>query len=363
VLNERLASDHRAEPTPSAAEIERAARASGSVFLSYWLGPRQSYLWVIHASEVKLHVLPPAKQIASLVERYRSLLENLRDPLDSEDSAGIQLSEILLGPVRDQLHAGAKLVVAPDRNLHSLNFEALPDPSDPKHYLIERVGISVAPSLTLIASQSSRTKSKAGQVLLIGDPEPVGTEYPRLPYAAREMALVSQTYAPGQQVAIDGARAVPAAYLESSPGRFSAIHFAAHATANLESPLDSALILSPSGSGYTLTARQVMSIPLRADLVTLSACRSAGAKTYSGEGLVGLSWAFLRAGAGLVVAGLWDVTDTSTATLMGDFYGQMASGVQPADALRAAKLKLVRSAGPYRKPFYWAPFQLYAGRL
>src|SRR5207245_1760322 len=115
--------------------------------------------------------------------------------------------------------------------------------------------------------------------------------------AAREMALVSQSYASSEQVTIEGRRAVPAAYLESSPGRFSAIHFAAHATANRESPLDSALIFSASESGYALTARQVMSLPLQASLVTLSACRSAGAKTYSGEGLVGLSWAFLRAGA------------------------------------------------------------------
>jgi CHAT domain-containing protein len=106
-----------------------------------------------------------------------------------------------------------------------------------------------------------------------------------------------------------------------------------------------------------------MNIPLHADLVTLSACRSAGARTYSGEGLVGLSWAFLRAGAGSVVAGLWDVTDMSTATLMGDFYAEMVKNVAPAEALRRAKLRLLHSKGAYRKPFYWGPFQLYAGAI
>jgi CHAT domain-containing protein len=102
-------------------------------------------------------------------------------------------------------------------------------------------------------------------------------------------------------------------------------------------------------------------VPLNASLVTPSACRSAGAKTYSGEGLVGLSWAFLRAGAHSVVAGLWDVTDLSTANLMADFYSELAKNVAPADALRAAKLRLIRSSGAYRKPFYWGPFQLYVG--
>lgn len=104
-----------------------------------------------------------------------------------------------------------------------------------------------------------------------------------------------------------------------------------------------------------------MNVPLNADLVTLSACRSAGAKTYSGEGLVGLSWAFLRAGAKSVVAGLWDVTDLSTASLMSDFYSQLAKQVAPAEALRQAKLRLIHQKSAYRKPFYWGPFQLYAG--
>lgn len=106
-----------------------------------------------------------------------------------------------------------------------------------------------------------------------------------------------------------------------------------------------------------------MTIPLNAKLVTLSACRSAAAKTYSGEGQVGLSWAFLRAGARSVVAGLWDVTDRSTAMIMADFYDQLAHHITPADALRHAKLTLLHGGQPYKKPFYWGPFQLYAGAI
>jgi len=106
-----------------------------------------------------------------------------------------------------------------------------------------------------------------------------------------------------------------------------------------------------------------MNVPLHADLVTLSACSSAGARTYSGEGSVGLSWAFLRAGARNVVAGLWDVNDMSTASLMADFYSRLTRGAAPTDALREAKLRLVHSSGAYRKPFYWGPFQLYTGAV
>jgi CHAT domain-containing protein len=186
-------------------------------------------------------------------------------------------------------------------------------------------------------------------------------EYPRLPYAQKEMEMIEHDFPAADRVAVNGALAYPAAYREADPSKFSWIHFAAHARANAERPLDSALILSRRGPDYALAAREIMNVPLNADLVTLSACRGAGARAYSGEGLVGLSWAFLRAGARNVIAGLWDVTDMSTANLMADFYTQLTNKTAPAEALRAAKLNLIHSKGAYRKPFYWGPFQLYIG--
>lgn len=357
LLEEKLRSGSRAGRTVNATEIERIARSAGSVLLCYWLGPQRSFLWAVDASGVELHELPREKKIVSLVEAYRAFIEELRDPLDSEFPAGRELSAVLLEPVRDKLARGAHVLVIPDRALNSLNFETLPDPEDPSRYLIDRVTLSVAPSLGLLAS-GVREQSSAPSLLLIGNPEPAVEEYPRLPYAAQEIALISKNV-PGRREVFEGADARPAAYRAARPEEFTWIHFTAHASANRESPLDSALILSRGESGYALSAREVMEVPLNASLVTLSACRSAGAKTYSGEGLVGLSWAFLRAGARNVVAGLWDVTDLSTARLMADFYAGLAKGEAPRDALRRAKLRLIQSSGAYRKPFYWGPFQLY----
>src|SRR5690606_30495278 len=98
-------------------------------------------------------------------------------------------------------------------------------------------------------------------------------------------------------------------------------------------------------------------IPLAADLVTISACRSSGARTYAGEGLVGFAWTFLQAGARSVIAGLWEVGDRSTALLMDRLYAEIAAGRPPAEALQEAKLSLIR--GSYSKPWYWGPFQIY----
>jgi CHAT domain-containing protein len=100
---------------------------------------------------------------------------------------------------------------------------------------------------------------------------------------------------------------------------------------------------------------------LRADLVTISTCYGAGTRAYSGEGLVGLSWAFLRAGAHNVIGALWEVSDASTPQLMDQLYDELGKGKSPGEALRAAKLSLLHSNSAFRKPFYWAPFQLYTG--
>jgi CHAT domain-containing protein len=157
----------------------------------------------------------------------------------------------------------------------------------------------------------------------------------------------------------EGERASPAAFKGAAPDRFTAIHFTSHAVANTESPLDSAVILSGTGTGAKLYARDVAATELSAELVTVSACRSAGERAYSGEGLIGFAWAFLRAGSRRVIAGLWDVDDQSTAGLMEALYGRLAAGDPPARALREAKLAMLRQGGRLARPYYWAPLQLF----
>ena len=94
---------------------------------------------------------------------------------------------------------------------------------------------------------------------------------------------------------------------------------------------------------FKLYARDIMRYPLHARLVTISACYGSGLRAYAGEGLVGLSWAFLRAGAHNVIGALWEVNDASTPLLMDRLYGELEAGSSPDAALRAAKLSLIHS--------------------
>lgn len=220
-------------------------------------------------------------------------------------------------------------------------------------------------------------------LLLIGNSVSPNPKYPELPKAAAQMDSVAHHFPSTTEQIFAREQATPAAYLDGHPERYSYIHFVAHGTASRLSPLDSAIVLSktllantgqpqtapntaaPSAlssetDNFKLYARDIIRHPLHADLVTISACYGAGERAYSGEGLVGLSWAFLFAGAHNVVAALWEASDASTEQLMDKFYDGLNHGASPDVALRNAKLSLLRASN-FRNPFYWAPFQLYAG--
>jgi CHAT domain-containing protein len=329
------------------------------VVLSYWLAPARSYLWVVTAATVRLVVLPPAPQIEALVREYRAAIDNvLSDPLATPGGPGDRLFELLVRPVADAIPAGGSVLIVPDGALYGLNLEALPVDGGVRHYWIDDVELQISPSLAMIESRQPPATS-APSLLLIGNPTPRSPEFPALKYAAAEMTNIARHFPPGSVTSYQAERAVPAAYRNARPARFSLVHFTAHATANVDSPLDSAVVLAGPDESFKLYARDVASEPLKADLVTVSACRSAGERTYSGEGLVGFAWAFLRGGARRVIAGLWDVDDRSTAELMDLLYARLAEGAPARQALREAKLTLLRRGGSTAKPYYWAPFELF----
>jgi CHAT domain-containing protein len=188
-------------------------------------------------------------------------------------------------------------------------------------------------------------------------------EFGPLPQARSEMQKIQQYFPKPRRAILQGSEATPSAYLGSEPGRFTYLHFVTHGTASRARPMESAVVLSKESAGdtYKLYARDIVQHRLNANLVTISACNGSGTRAYSGEGLVGLSWAFLAAGAHNVIGALWEVSDASTPQLMDALYSELSQGKDPATALRDAKLTLLHSGNVFAKPFYWAPFQLYAG--
>ncbi len=353
VLAERFESARVRRLSPAA--LKSIARDTGSAVVTYFLGPVHSYAWVVSADRIRHAVLPPEKELEKLVADYTAAIQDrLADPVRTRIPAGENLFHVLLEPLRDELAKSSRVTLVPDGVLAGLNFETLPVPGTPAHYWIEDATITVAPSISVL-NRAARHPDTGRGILLIGDPETSDPAFPPLAHAAAEIDSVLRHFDSDARLVLRGKDAVPQSYQNADAGRFSFIHFTAHAIASRESPLDSAVLLT----GGKLYARDVMDRPLNADLVTLSACRGAGARVYGGEGLVGFAWAFLRAGARNVIAGLWDVNDQSTADLMDVTYREIEAGKKPQDALRTAKLALIRSPRSLKKPYYWGPFQVY----
>jgi CHAT domain-containing protein len=376
LLRERLGTGARAA---GSLDYPRLARELDALLLCYWTAAHRSFLWIVTPAGVELVTLPGERALGERVAGHQARILQSRDPLAEGAADGVSLYETLVRPAAAAIPPSARVLVVPDGPLHQLNFETLVVAAPEPRYWIEDVVLAIVPSLELLATDAGDAgdggpAAGAGGVgradtlgvpslLVLGDPVSVGDELPPLPHAGREISRIAALFPPEQRRVFSGPRAEPAAYRAADPGRFTFIHFAAHAQANQVVPLDSAIVLSARDQDHKLYAREIVSLPLRAELVTLSACRSAGSRAYEGEGLVGLAWAFLGSGAANVVGGLWNVEDASTADLMEHLYRELAAGADPAVALRRAKLRLLRSGTAYRKPYYWGPFVTFTDLL
>jgi CHAT domain-containing protein len=341
------------------------ATKTNSTLLFYWLGDKQSYVWAISPDKSLFVSLPAKSEVVALLARYRQKVLALRDTVRENDKDGHALYEVLVAPISSVVSRDRPVILFTDGEMSQLNFETVVVAEPKPHYWIEDATVSSAPSIRLFALRNTSVSPVRDRILLFGDSISVDPAFPDLPMAGLEIQKVKDNFQASDEIVFSSVRATPRNYLASRPEQFSYIHFVAHGTANRTDPLESAVILSPDRPGddsYKLYARDILQHPITARLVTISACNSSGTKTYAGEGLVGLSWAFLRAGAHNTIGALWDVSDASTPQLMDHLYGNLEKDQSPAVALRNAKLALLHSGGTFSRPFYWAPFQLYSGR-
>jgi CHAT domain-containing protein/tetratricopeptide (TPR) repeat protein len=337
-------------------DVRKIARDTGATILCYWLGSERSYLWIVTPAKIDVAILPPKRTIDNAVEAYKREILGPRGSLKS-GPRGVALWQMLVGPAARTIAPGARVIVVPDGSLHAFNMETLVVPGQNPHYWIDDAVISTTASLALLVRHHKATVTP--RLLIVGNTPPPSPEFVPLLRAGDEMQRIRQHFGRGRSLTLSGSGATPTAYRNASPEKFTHLHFVAHGVSMRQKPLDSAVVLAQEGSAFKLYARDIAKQPLTARLVTISSCHGAGTRTYAGEGLVGLGWAFLRAGADNVVAALWEVSDVATPDLMDKFYANLAAGDDPAVALRDAKLKLKAKGGVYARPFFWAPFLLY----
>jgi CHAT domain-containing protein/Tfp pilus assembly protein PilF len=367
-----------------------------SAFLEYTVGAEASYLFVVTQDRTEGFRLPPAAEIADLVETVRnSLQEEGRRRRGDYVEAAYGLHEILLAPAAEVLRDKPHLIVSPDGPLLLLSFEALltaPAPQGRGYaglpYLIQQKSITYVPSASVLAELAAPAEGvlpASSPGLFVGFADPAHEKAPvaegqaaasplaralqdaglpsprRLPNANAELSEISRLF-PSAQVRsyMDGDASEENVKDNPAVRQARWLHFAVHGFVNEAQPEYSGLVLSLDGDpkeNGLLQVYEIFNLDLAADLVVLSACDTGLGKNVRGEGILGVSRAFLYAGAASVVVSLWQVADSSTSDLMVRFYRHLMTGGDKAEALRLSKLELIQE-GQYDHPYYWAPFIL-----
>ena len=333
----------------------RAELLTGDTGLvAFALDEPRSWAWVLTRDACLMAALPGRGEIEVAARAWRRRIASGAPYGAAARADAARLYALVLAPLAPRLGPLRRLVIAGDGLLHLVPFEALEDESG--RLLLERHVVSYAPSASVAGALHERRSARATTaVRLLAYAEPPSEALGPLPLARREAQSIAALFPAGAADVRQGAQASESWLKHAELGRYGTLHFATHGTYDDRAPGRSALVLAPGqGEDGLLRVREIASLPLRAGLVSLSACDTGLGEVVTGEGVVGLARAFLHAGADAVAMTLWRVPDASTAELMRRFYSQMRAGRPGADALRAAKLELVRGRASRRAPFHWA---------
>jgi CHAT domain-containing protein len=285
-----------------------------------------------------------------------------------------KLHQVLIEPIANLLpqKPDEKVIFIPQGELFTVPFAALKDANG--KYLIEKYTISTAPSIQVLDLLYQRKIKRQGEqpfipknitpdeLLIVGNPtapktplKPGGEicKSQPLPGTEKEANAIAQIF---KAQALIGNAATETVIVEKMP-QAKIIHLAANAFSNDcqegKSPDAIALATSDRDDGW-LRTEEIQDMKLNADLVVLSGCDTALGR-ITGDGVIGLSRAFLGAGADSVIGSLWDVDDRATAFLITEFYGNLSKNSDKAGALRQAMLETMKK---YPNPQDWAGFTL-----
>jgi CHAT domain-containing protein len=399
-LEQRIRSAHRRYasvryPQPLDLSQIREHLDEQSALLEYAVGEDASYLFVVTRENHIVARLPALAAIEPLTLRLRaSLVKADRNTRNDFPFVAHQLYELLVAPARAALAGKSRLLIAPDGPLYVVPFEALltaeaatRDPAA-MPYLLREFALGYIPSASVLPwlaepPPSAEIAVPRKRFLAFADPiypreisasavlpsappavrgsETVIGELQRLPETELEVEDIAGGYARDEYVIYRRGEATEANVKENPlVAAAQTIHFATHGVLDEERPELSGLVLTRSGErddDGLLQTYEIFNLELSAELVVLSACETGMGKQVTGEGLIGMSRAFLYAGAPRVVVSLWRVRDDSARQVMVRFYEALERTGDKAQALREAKLSLI--GGEFPHPAHWAPFILF----
>jgi CHAT domain-containing protein/Tfp pilus assembly protein PilF len=346
--------------SPTLAAIRTAARRLNATLVEYLATNDRLIIWTI-APDGALHaatVAVPRSTLERLTRRVRTAIASRAAGTASTHGMLRTLNRDLIAPVAKWLPGPADdlLVVIPYGPLLLVPFAALEDAQG--RPLIARHALAAAPAASVFeytGEKRGAAADHADTALIVADPiPPPESRADRLPAAGLEGRRVAKHFGSGAVRLLTGAAATESA-VKQEASSYGVMHFAVHGVIVPERPLASSLLLAAGGGddGY-LRADEIFGMTLAARLVVLSGC-STGLGRLTGDGILGMTRAFLYAGTPAVVVSQWDISDRATSALMDRFYAELRRGRTTAQALRVAELA---TRARFPAPADWAAFEL-----
>lgn len=335
------------------AAFQRDVLRPGELLLEYSTAPDTTILFAVTRDSCRVVRLTGEDRLRTACELARGLFADGTGKTGDDEwrVAARTLGRHCLAGVADLVAASSTVIVAADGVLQGVPFAVLVPPGG-EHALLEEHTIAKVPSATMLAALRARKAAEGRGLFAFAGADVDGRA--KLAGADREVRMLEERF---RQVTVWRPRATEGGLDGRTLAGWSALHFAGHGLVNDQAPWRSGIVLgvASDGSDSVLTAAEIARDTLGAPAVVLSACESAGGRARPGEGIAGLTSAFLTAGAPAVVATLWPVDDRTTERLMDVFYDELGRGATIAAALRAAQA-VVRADPTTRHPFYWAGF-------
>ncbi|HVV43988.1 MAG TPA: CHAT domain-containing protein, partial [Bryobacteraceae bacterium] len=311
-------------------EHVRRVLDAGTVLLSFEVSPSGGWIWAACQGGIDVYPIPGLDALEPAVASFARAVQNG----DSRASAlGRDLYETLFGRVPARYLSHKRWLIEPDGPLYNLPFGALvtgPDSQGGPGYLFERAAVQLVPGALMLARPGP---FGSGPFLGVGDPiynaadtryrgalpQP-GAALPRLPASADELRACARAWNPARSEILTGPNAAPDAIRTALNANPSVIHFATHVIRGADRSGLIALSLNRSGAMEFMGPAEIVTHRLPASLVVLDGCRSGQGKTLPGTGLMGLTRAWIGAGARSVLATRWDIPDEAGAAMMVEFY-------------------------------------------
>jgi CHAT domain-containing protein len=345
---------------------------SNTTLFSFHLDPNASWLWALNRDGMELYELPNRAEIERQV---RAVTAAIRDQKPEAASLSACLYATLFGKVARRYSKAPRWLLALDTPLFDLPISALAESVEPEPvYLVERHTIEMIPGVAYWLDSAAQPAPQLSNLFVgLGDPiynradsrwtptahpRTESLSLPRLVGSGAEVEACARAWQ-GPSVLLRGDEASREKLIEQLQRRPAVVHLAAHfleSTARTRYGLI-ALSLSPKGDAELLTPFEISRWHIRIGVVVLSGCHSAVGVPLPGEGLMGLTRAWLAAGAQGVVGSFWDTPD-DTGPLFAALYRNLhAEGKLDAGrALHDAQLEMLRAGGRSSAPAYWGAY-------